>query len=121
MATGHREPFTIELLPTVYDGLIEEVRTNNDVGEGGFAPTYNAVLTVAREDLSFRPWTGMRVTVYGQEMQVADVSENPYRWQMTLQVAHPLEQATVPEFTEVLATSAGTLLFGPSNNPYAIQ
>jgi hypothetical protein len=40
---------------------------------------------------------------------------------MTLMVAHPKETSDVPEYTQVISTTAGTPLHGPSNNPIVPQ
>jgi hypothetical protein len=115
--TGHRETFTVESLSTVFVGLIEEARYSNDVGEGGFTPAASATLTVEREQFWFSPWMGMRVMVWGREHQVSEVSENPYRWVLSLIVSHPRAHQDLPKFCRVLTGVTGTPLFGPAHNP----
>jgi hypothetical protein len=115
------ETFTVEGQTRTFVGLIEETRHSNEVGEGGFLPMQNGILTVERSEFeaaSMKPWLGMRVTVNGRVHLVSEISTNPYRWVLSLIVAHPKADSDVPAFTPIIEGETGTPLGTDSNNPF---
>jgi len=117
----HGEPFTIAGLNSeIFTGMYEETRRSNTVGEGGFIPAANAVLHVQRaevERLGIAPWLGMKVGLNAREFLVTDISDNRYRWTLSMMVAHPKGESDVAAYVKVLSGGAGTIVFGSDNNP----
>jgi hypothetical protein len=85
--------FTVEGYGS-FVGLCPEVIDRNQVGEGGFLPEADGVLTVQLSEfarVNLKPWVGMRLEIHGRVMIVTSRSYNEHRWALSLEQAMPME------------------------------
>jgi hypothetical protein len=99
-------PFTVDGIAGVtFNGLCDESNYSNEVGVGGFLPDGDGTIGVPVAEFAavdFKPFPGVRLSVYGRSFIVTTVGKNDHRWRLVLTQGHP-KKSDLPPTVQPLA------------------